>query len=62
MNKWNSAKEAPYLYEWIVAEGYDEDEKEYKYLTNFGTPSENWDDYVRKNNITKWFYIKDIKD
>lgn len=21
-----------------------------------------WKDYVRRNNITKWCYIKDIKD
>lgn len=62
MTNWHSAKEAPYLYEWIVVEGYDEDAKEYKYLTNFDTPSANWEDYVRNNNITKWCYIKDIKD
>lgn len=28
MTKWYSAKEAPDLYEWIVAEWYDGDEKE----------------------------------
>ena len=37
-------------------------EKEYKYETDFGTPSANWDEYVKRNNITKWCYIKDIKD
>ena len=30
MTKWYSAKEAQDLYEWIVAEWYDSDEKEYK--------------------------------
>lgn len=54
MTKWYSAKEAPDLYEWIVAEWYDGDEKEYKYETDFGTPSANWDEYVKRNNITKW--------
>ena len=62
MTKWHYAKEAPNLYEWIVAEWYDSDEKEYKYETDFGTPSVNWDEYVKRNNITKWCYIKDIKD
>lgn len=60
MDIWNSAKEVPHLYEWIVAKGYDEDAKEYKYLPNFNTPSTNWENYVRNNNITKWCYIKDI--
>lgn len=55
-------KRSPDLYEWIVAEWYDGDEKEYKYETDFGTPSANWDEYVKRNNITKWCYIKDIKD
>ena len=41
MTKWHSAKEAPDIYEWIVAEWYDSDEKEYKYETDFGTPSAN---------------------
>ena len=27
MTKWHSAKESPDLYEWIVAEWYDGDEK-----------------------------------
>lgn len=62
MAKWYSVKEAPDLYEWIVTEWYDGNEKEYKYETDFGTPSENWDKYVKINNITKWCYIKDIKD
>ena len=53
MAKWYSVKEAPDLYEWIVTEWYDGDEKEYKYETDFGTPSENWDEYVKINNITK---------
>ena len=52
MTKWYSTKEAPDLYEWIVAEWYDSDEKEYKYETDFGTPSANWDEYVKRNNIT----------
>lgn len=39
------SKKAPDLYEWIVAEWYDGDEKEYKYETDFGTPSANWDEY-----------------
>ena len=30
MTKWHSAKEAPDIYEWIVVEWYDGDEKEYK--------------------------------
>ena len=59
---WHPAKEAPDLYEWIIAEWYDSDEKEYKYETDFDTPSVNWKDYVKRNNITKWCYIKDIKD
>ena len=54
MNKWHSAKEAPDIYEWIVVEWYDGDEKEYKYETDFGTPSANWAEYVKRNNITKW--------
>lgn len=62
MTKWHSAKESPDLYEWIVAEWYDGDEKEYKYETDFCTPSANWDEYVKRNNITKWCCIKDIKD
>ena len=62
MTKWHSAKEDPDLYEWIVVEWYDGDEKEYKYETDFGTPSANWAEYVKRNNITKWCYIKDIKD
>ena len=62
MTKWYSTKEAPDLYEWIVTEWYDGNEKEYKYETDFGTPSANWDEYVKRNNITKWCYIKDIKD
>ena len=62
MIKWHSAKESPDLYEWIVTEWYDGDEKEYKYETDFGTPSANWAEYVKRNNITKWCYIKDIKD
>ena len=62
MTKWYSAKEAPYLYEWIVAEWYDGDEKEYKYETDYLYSFIYWKDYVKRNNITKWCYIKDIKD
>lgn len=46
MTKWYSAKEAPDLYEWIVAEWYDGDEKEYKYETDFGTLLQSHIDYT----------------
>ena len=49
-------------YGWVYLLKEDSDEKEYKYETDFGTPSANWDEYVKRNNITKWCYIKDIKD
>ena len=62
MTKWYSAKEAPDLYEWIVAEWYDGNEKEYKYETDYLYSFIYWKDYVKRNNITKWCYIKDIKD
>ena len=59
---WYPAKEVPNYEEWILTEWYDVDEKEYKYEIDFGTPSVNWNEYVKRNNITKWCYIKDIKD
>ena len=62
MTKWHSAKESPDLYEWIVVEWYDGDEKEYKYETDYATPSAIWGVYVKRINFTKWCYIKDIKD
>ena len=62
MTKWYSAKEAPNYKEWILTEWYDGDDgclkSEADYLYSFVY----WKDYVKRNNITKWCYIKDIKD
>ena len=62
MTKWHSTKEVPDLYEQVLTEYYDGKDKEYKYETDYHSLSVNWDEYVKRYNITKWYYIKDIKD
>ena len=62
MTKWYSAKEAPNYHEWILTEWYDGDDGGLKYEADYLYSFVYWKDYVRRNNITKWCYIKDIKD
>ena len=62
MTKWYSAKEAPNCKEWILTEWYDGDEGCIKYKADYLYAFVYWKDYVKINNITKWCYIKDIKD
>ena len=62
MTKWYSAKEAPNYEEWILIEWYDEDDGGLKYEADYLYTFVYWKDYVKRNNITKWCYIKDIKD
>lgn len=62
MTKWYSAKEAPNYKEWIVIERYDEDDGDLKYETDYLYTFVYWKDYVKRNSVTKWCYIKDIKD
>lgn len=62
MTKWHSAKEVPNPDEWIVTKWYDGEDGEFKYETDFLYTCENWKDYAKRNNITKWYYIKDIKE
>lgn len=57
MTKWYSVKEAPNYEEW-----YDGDDGGLKYEADYLYSLVYWKDYVRRNNITKWCYIKDIKD
>lgn len=59
--KWHLAKEAPNYEEWIVIEWYDKDDGGTKYETNYLYCFMHWKDYVKRDNITKWCYIKDIK-
>ena len=62
MTKWHYAKEAPNYEEWILTEWYDEDDGGLKYEADYLYAFVYWKDYVKRNNITKWCYIKDIKD
>lgn len=62
MTKWYSAKEAPNNEEWILTEWYDGDDGCLKYEADYLYSFVYWKDYVKRNNITKWCYIKDIKD
>ena len=62
MTKWYSAKEAPNYEEWILTEWYDGDDGGLKYEADYLYSFVYWKDYVKRNNITKWCYIKDIKD
>ncbi len=62
MTKWYSAKEVPNYEEWILTEWYDGDDGGLKYETDYLYSFIYWKDYVKRNNITKWCYIKDIKD
>ena len=57
-----TAKEAPNYEEWILTEWYDGDDGGLKYETDYLYSFIYWKDYVKRNNITKWCYIKDIKD
>ena len=41
---------------------YDEDDGGLKYEADYLYSFVYWKDYVKRNNITKWCYIKDIKD
>lgn len=59
--KWHSAKEAPNYEEWIIIEWYDKDDGGTKYETNYLYCFMHWKDYVKRDNITKWCYIKDVK-
>ena len=61
-NLWHSAKEAPNYEEWILTEWYDEDDGGIKYEADYLQCFVYWKDYVKRNNITKWCYIKDIKE
>lgn len=54
-------KEAPNYEEWILTEWYDGDDGGLKYEADYLYSFVYWKDYVRRNNITKWCYIKDIK-
>lgn len=61
MTKWYSTEKAPNYEEWILMEwheGYDGS----KYETDYLYSCVNWKNYVKRNNIIKWCYIKDIKD
>ena len=62
MTKWYPAKEAPNYEEWILTEWYDGDDGGLKYEADYLYSFVYWKDYVKINNITKWCYIKDIKD
>ena len=62
MTKWHSAKEVPNPEEWLLTKWYDGEDGEFKYETDYLFSSENWKDYAKRNNITKWCYIKDIKE
>ena len=62
MTKWYSAKEVPNYEEWILTEWYDGDDGGLKYETDYLYSFIYWKDYVKRNNIIKWCYIKDIKD
>ena len=57
MTKWHSAKESPDLYEWIVAEWYDGDEK------NRNVPVCVKTEYVDGENIKAdtWYQLKNGK-
>ena len=61
-NLWHPAKEAPNYEEWILTEWYDEDDGGIKYEADYLYVFDYWKDYVKRNNIIKWCYIKDIKD
>lgn len=62
MTKWYSAKEAPNYEEWILIEWYDGDDGGLKYEADYLYAFVYWKDYVKRNSVTKWCYIKDIKD
>ena len=62
MTKWYSAKEVPNYEEQILTEWYDGDDGGLKYETDYLYSFIYWKDYVKRNNITKWCYIKDVKD
>ena len=62
MTKLYSTKEAPNYKEWILIEWYDEYDGGLKYEADYLYSFVYWKDYVKRNNITKWCYIKDIKD
>lgn len=62
MTKWHSAKEAPNYHEWIVTKWYDGEDGGLKYDTDYLYSFVSWKDYVKRNSVTKWCYIKDIKD
>ena len=59
---WHPTKEVPNYEEWILTEWYDGDDGGIKYETDYLYSFIYWKDYVKRNNITKWCYIKDIKD
>lgn len=61
-NLWHPAKEVPNYKEWILTKWYDEDDGGFKYEVDYLYSFVYWKDYIKKNNITKWCYIKDIKD
>lgn len=46
----------------ILTEWYDGDDGGLKYEADYLYSFVYWKDYVKRNNITKWCYIKDIKD
>lgn len=61
MTNWHSVEEAPNYKEWIVIEWYDKDDGGIKYEANCLYTFISWEDYVKRNSVIKWCYIKDIK-